>query len=448
MTDDNDEMQQGGESPGHDGGIDFARLINAGRESRDLDYKAPIKWDEDDKRACCELVKDVLALANSGGGWLVIGVSEQDKDTFVKEGLTPEQSKSFEATRLSKFVNNYADPPVDPHVYKPEVDGKRFVCIQVPGFPDTPHICQKDFPKTLSSPALYVRNDAKESASVKNSADFRRIVERAIRQRGDQLLTSFRAILKEGIQPPAVPDEERFRKQIDEAHERWRELTKDSIGEKGYRAAAIFPARFDAERFDLQTLREMAENGNTDFRGWPFLFYSNMRSDLGHTIQDGHEMFEPQFEHFWRLHQSGLFFGCQVLYEDQRKEYRSENKFLDFDGFSMMTGEMLNCLKELYTGRIEDDEAIVLRFELHGMGGRRLGSTNPHRNMRRGAEWTSHIDPMLYPRTRSLAEWRAGLVDHALDICSYVFQRFNWAQPDLAECRKLIESMLQRPRPY
>ena len=86
-------------------------------ESKDLDYKCPCQWDEKDKKACCEIVKDILAMANTLGGYIVIGVSEQDSG-FKWEGLSPEQAKSFETSRLNRFVQNYADPPINTFLKK------------------------------------------------------------------------------------------------------------------------------------------------------------------------------------------------------------------------------------------------------------------------------------------------------------------------------------------
>jgi len=149
-------------------------------ESKDLDYKGPCQWDEKDKKACCEIVKDILAMANTLGGYIVIGVSEKDGG-FEWDGLTTEQAKSFETSRINRFLQNYSDPPINTLLKKVDHHTKTFAIIEVPRFSDTPHICQKNFPLVLSSPALYVRTDTNESAPLKSSSDFRSIVEQAIR---------------------------------------------------------------------------------------------------------------------------------------------------------------------------------------------------------------------------------------------------------------------------
>jgi vacuolar-type H+-ATPase subunit F/Vma7 len=186
---------------------DLEQLIKLGKETKNLDYKGPCGWDEGNKQACCEIVKDILALANSGGGHIVVGVKEEPIG-FSLVGLTAEMVATFETTRLNNFLQNYADPPINCTVVKKTVDQKLFVVIEVPSFRETPHICQKDFPRGLQAPTVYVRTDNNESAPIRSSADCRAVIERAVRGQGDRLLESMRAILTGPDQRPATRDSE------------------------------------------------------------------------------------------------------------------------------------------------------------------------------------------------------------------------------------------------
>jgi hypothetical protein len=79
-------------------------ILLRGHESRDFDYKAAVDWNEAaDKKACCELVKDILAMANTAGGFIVIGVSEPPMG-FSFDGVSPVQAKTFDTTRLNRLV--------------------------------------------------------------------------------------------------------------------------------------------------------------------------------------------------------------------------------------------------------------------------------------------------------------------------------------------------------
>jgi hypothetical protein len=194
-------------------------------------------------------------------------------------------------TRLNRFLQNYSDPPINSTLRKVRHDDKTFVIIEVPPFPDTPHICQKDFPNVLVAPALYVRTDNNETAPVRSSADVRAVVEQAMRNRSDALITAVKSILVRGAQPelPAVPSaSEQFLKQRSDAVAEFE--TRNPFKDKpytGYREASFFPDEFEAGRFTLEQLRAAAERAHVNFTGWPFLFIHRNRPDATHAIADG-----------------------------------------------------------------------------------------------------------------------------------------------------------------
>jgi len=55
---------------------ELTAILLQDHESKDFDYKSAMKWDESDKGSCCGLVKDILAMANTHGDFIAIGVSE------------------------------------------------------------------------------------------------------------------------------------------------------------------------------------------------------------------------------------------------------------------------------------------------------------------------------------------------------------------------------------
>lgn len=427
--------------------IDWNSLILRSSEGKDLDYKGPCDWNTSDKRARCELVKDILALANAGGGWLVIGVSET-RTAFAHAGVSDEQAASFETTQVNTFLNNYADPPINTRIHKPEVQGKRFVAIEVPGFPDTPHICQKEYPDVLTAPTLYVRTANNESAPIKSSADFRAIVERATRNRADSILESVRALLTHGALKAELPDREQFEAQAAEARNWCDDQNPHRDKGYGYRESVFYPQSFVRDRFDLRTLKSMALNAYNDFRGWPFLFASEMRHDLMKVIQDGHQSalinrcpWDNSDElHFWQLRQSGMLYVRQVLREDTHQTIHGGKRFLSFESFSIIAFEAVHTLVKLYEDRLDDGDEVHLWLRFTEMQDRVITSQSC---LLRG-EFICQIPEITYERNLPLIDWRAGMIDHALDICQHIFHRFNWEYPALGASRRLMEKAINR----
>jgi len=425
-------------------------ILVRGYESKDLDYKMSMTWDEKDKRSCCELVKDILGMANTVGGYIVIGVSEIPTG-FIWNGLADREAGSFETTRLNRFLQNYADPPINTVLRKKKDDGKMFVVIGVPRFEDTPHICQKDYPGVLTAGTLYVRTDNNETAPIRSSADFRSILEYAIRNRSDKLLASFRAILTTGETPPRAKDDDQFQAQFWESVIRF-DKTLNPYEEKnysGYREVAFYPTRFEANRFTLDELRAATKRASIDFRGWPFLFVSR-ELDETYTIQDGLESLVafPDFNgndrvDFWRLLQSGFFYQRVLMWEESWQRKQGQPLAMDIGAMAMYAAEAIHCLTKLYEELLDDTEQVRFSLRVLGTQGRRLDSVHSGRDPLLGA-YISKLPEIRFDRVLPLAEWRAAIIDHAIQSSKEVFSRFNWEQPNLAAAREIIQKMFAR----
>ena len=438
-------------------------ILRRGYESKELDYKGPMTWDEASKDVCCGLVKDILGMANTLGGFIVVGVAEGPSG-FSWQGLTPEELRSFETSRVNRFLQNYAEPPVNVLLRKVDDGGKQFVILEVPAFPDTPHLCVKDYPKILSAPTLYVRTDNNETAPIRSSSDFRVVLERAVRNRSDALLTSMRSILTAGTVPQPATAVDEFRRQRAEATVRFEELNPlkgDACA--GFFEASFYPTRFDAKRFTVEELRAAAARACVDFRGWPFLFLHPQRPDCTYVIADGLETFvhtkdfgSNALVDFWRLQQSGFFYQRTAM----RPASMASNEValqtmgrpqgqngltcvVDFRETAIYIAEAIHCLTRLYEGPLDDSDDVSFICRLIGTQGRVLVSAGPF-TMPLLERYICRIPEVVIERCRSLADWRAGLIDHSIEVAAEVYERFNWSNPNLAAARSSVEKMFAR----
>jgi len=425
-------------------------ILLKGFESKDLDYKGPCQWDEKDKKACCEIVKDILAMANTLGGYIIIGVSEKN-DGFEWDGLTTEQAKSFETSRINRFLQNYADPPINTLLKKVDHNTKTFAIIEVPCFSDTPHICQKDYPSVLISPELYVRTDSNESAPIKSSSDFRAIVEQAVRNRSDQMLSSMRAILTGSSKQSTEPETKKFEKQFQNAVARFDSFKafpdKDY---NGYREVSFHPIEYIGQRFGIDDLNTAVKRAYANFKGWPFLYWSENKSEVSYTIQDGLETLVTIQDfngydrlYFWRLHQSGFFYHRELMREEGYTRIREMPLFMDVGEMAMYVAEAIYCLGQIYLGLIPDDSEIAVRFRVLGTEEIALEKFDSDLFLYR-ERCICRIPKIIHERCLPLAEWRAGTVDLALEICKEIFARFNWMRPDIETIREIIKKMFSR----
>ena len=159
---------------------EFAALVEAGRERRNLEYKQSGSWT--DAAYKTRIVKAILALTNiRDGGWVVIGMAEQ-QGAHVAQGVMPADLKTIDEQTMQDGVGEYAAPYVSFTVETRTYGAAQFVLISVREFEEVPVICKKEFSGVLRRGATYVRSRGRrpESVEVSNEADMREVLELAI----------------------------------------------------------------------------------------------------------------------------------------------------------------------------------------------------------------------------------------------------------------------------
>lgn len=425
----------------------MATLLSRG-EAKDLDFKGPMRWDPTgDKGACCALVKDILAMANTLGGRLVVGV-EEARAGFRPTGLDQNALATWDSTSVNQFLGRYADPPINTTLLKAKHLGCHFVVIDVPSFPNLPHICVKDYPGILRRPAIYMRSDNNESAEVAASADLSGIVEQAIRNRSTLMLQQFRAILS-GADLHQTPDDARwFEEQLAAAVARFEELYPTGLASfpdprVGYIQVATWPARFAHDRFTFDKLTDSSQRANLDYGNHYGLLWPR-----SYTIQDGLEATKwlgtsGRF-YFWRLLSSGFLFHRQVMPEDIDYGYPTKpaapGEFLSIPRLVAFVAAAIDCAGIVYRDLSIADEDITIRFELIQTQGRRL--RGPSNSSLEAMDLASRIATVTKQRTESLEEWVSNQVDLTHDLAGDLMKRFNW--PSAYYPKAFIEDLFAR----
>lgn len=117
-------------------------IKNRVEESTDLDWKQHLydpkkpKWDE-------EAAKDIAAMANSGGGWIVFGVAEDGERNAASE-LTPVPWSADLQQRILRVAYAKIGPPVlGLEFHGLATEGGNVVAMRVPDSPDAPHFARK-----------------------------------------------------------------------------------------------------------------------------------------------------------------------------------------------------------------------------------------------------------------------------------------------------------------
>jgi CheY-like chemotaxis protein len=154
-------------------------LLNLGTESPTLDYKETL--DISSRDGLAKVAKDVIAMANSGGGTIIVGVAEKAKGHFEQVGLSPEVLEKLEVSLVNKSLRGFMDTAFHIGVRRVTDGDKTFVFLEVPAAKDLPILAKKkNESASLYQGRLYIRTSAAESREITDSSELRSLLKKFI----------------------------------------------------------------------------------------------------------------------------------------------------------------------------------------------------------------------------------------------------------------------------
>src|SRR5437660_8796547 len=96
--------------------MDFNSLVKLPDENENLEYKIHLT----EKR---EFVKEIVGLANSGGGTIMIGITDAKEIKGIKD---------FSIETITNIGRDNCNPPIIPRVTIKNLDGKEIVFVEIP----------------------------------------------------------------------------------------------------------------------------------------------------------------------------------------------------------------------------------------------------------------------------------------------------------------------------
>jgi len=179
---------------------EIRNLIAQKSEGPNLDYKAGFAWTNDNRDMKYELVRDLIAMANTkDGGRVIFGVRDGDCELV---GVSTEIYESVDPTGVVQMLHDNAAPQVRCAVFKREIKGSRVVVFDVAEFDETPIICTNAITRTdgskriiLRQAAVYIRTVGATTEEISSPDDMRKLIGRAVTRKADELLSSIRDVL-------------------------------------------------------------------------------------------------------------------------------------------------------------------------------------------------------------------------------------------------------------
>ena len=185
---------------------DLDDLVNEPRETLDVEVKEWLDLTDNDHRAM--IAKEIIALANHGGGFLVIGFEERADGTFQPSAGRPVNLDAWSQDGIQSIIAKYSDPGVQCRVHHRDSTASRekHPIIVVPGGHRVPIRAKAGAPdgKKLVAHRVYIRRPGPASEEPKTAEEWDRFLERCLQNRQAELLEAMRSIMA-GVIPNATP---------------------------------------------------------------------------------------------------------------------------------------------------------------------------------------------------------------------------------------------------
>ncbi len=369
--------------------LQLDRFVAYPREDIDVEYKGWLDLREERDRAT--LAKAAIALANHGGGYIVLGFdeSQQTLRSVVRPPDIPETTQDA----VNAAIRRYADPEYHCQLYAivhPH-SGVIHPVIRIPSG-DVPVMSKRSQTDSgMSQYKLYVRKPGPRSEEPHTAEEWRRLVDRSIRARREDLLDAVRSIFLGQTEAQVWSPEpmDALAHYCTTAYERWKEVVSILPTD----APARFPLGYYELGFALvgatpitlpQLDKRLAAARSIAFSGWPpflemdaewapYPYDGFIEAWVGRPT-DRQIWNDPFHADFWRASVDGMLYTIRGYIEDgELAEHRKRPPGTEFTN-------SVPCIKIaeglLFASRLaaeyEGVEQIVLRCRFTGLKGRSL----------------------------------------------------------------------------
>ncbi len=405
------------------------------------------------------LAQAILALANHGGGAVLVGFDEMDEqhvETEPEDGVLAK----YTTDAVNGIVERYADPAFHCTLSIVKGPGLRasHPVISVPGGHRVPVRAKRGGPdeKHVKKDVFYIRRPGPQSAPPQTAEEWNQLIHRCVMSDRDALLDNLRAALGGEPSREAEPTLEeststwereslrRFESLIDEKGAR------DAYAKGYFTFAYAFADQPDTDSAGLlQHLRATEKQ-----TGWPVWVVFD-RAPIAPYPMDGLiecHVWEPgrgsQPGHcdFWRASPEGRLFLLRGHQEDEPESLNegvSPGTTLDSELPFWRVGECLLHAARLAERLDVHETAVHVRISWTGLRDRRLQNLFGMPADRFGGP-TSRQDVVRAQLTVDADRIRLQLVDLVSALTRPLFEVFGFARPQERVVRAALQKMLGR----
>lgn len=419
--------------------IDWKSIVCRGVESEELDYKAAQDWRKLSRHGKSKFVRHCLAMANTKGGYIVVGVGEDSAgQPSLFTGLTGEQAKSFDPTIVGNFINKYADPEIDFTVERPIVDGKRYAIFVIRRFSNIPHVCSYGFENELQQGVFYIRTADASSRPAYRASEIHGIIQRALRNQREILGRMIRGVLYEERVTIEQNAKSHFAEERVHSRTFFDRRSNASGGSSGIRIdIMVAPPQYIQEKFSLSELKKAFLDVISLQTSSAFI--SEEELDESYFSNTSLRSMPERGKKMWQMFQSGMFHYISV--------WNDSDKTIKYADLVSFFAESISFFSQLYSELGYYEELLDIRIEMdHVENVVLIDTPEPLKKLDRESDCICRIPQIKLQLLRSAADLVSGYVDHAARIILEVCERFNLPEGRHRRLNQTIKKYLEKRR--
>ena len=381
----------------------LADLLTDLREDLDLEVKNWLDLEGNNKDKAT-FAKAALALANHGGGFIVLGFEEIDGG-MVAAANSPDTLNRYNQDSINGIVQKYCDPPFHCAVHLVNHEGTTFPVVKIPGGHRVPVRARRSGPDEdiVRMNAIYVRKPGPRSEPPQSGQEWEDLLARCQWNRRDELLGHIRDLLTGTVRKAELAtDEERLDRWITASFDRWSALTDMLPADVGPR----FPHGYynfayqvvgDARQTTLSQLPDVIRTSIVRHSGWPPFWYPTREGITPYPVDGAVECWlggdtdtpaekrDSATADFWRITPDGCAYLLRGHQEDSGQlQWAGQGTVAPGTVFDVTlpvwrVGETLLQAERLASNLFEGPTNIRFAAEYTGLQDRSLVSINERR---------------------------------------------------------------------
>jgi transcriptional regulator with XRE-family HTH domain len=444
---------------------DLEPLLTAPSEALDVEYKGWLDLRNNDEHKGT-LAKAAIALANEGGGYIVIGLREERPNLISEE--RPATIPAYDQDLINQIIRRFAAPSFHCAltVLRHPQTGFEHAVISIPGGFGFPVMSKSATPEnSIRAHFCYMRKPGPESAPPENQNDWERLLSKCFRNRREDMLDAIRAIVEGTTQPAAVPAPSATEKQKEfsaRARARWDELISPLPRDSFARCAQghyefDYALLGDLSRQNLPDLLNTLRQCEQRFTGWP-QFWVPTREEIQPAVVDDHiecwigrpyegrQFGDVGHADFWRVSPEGRAFLLRGYIEDNPEALREPFEPTEILDPALVIRRVAECLLHGagLASVLAPNQASQVLFNARwlGLAGRKLNCINPERVFI--GEYKSQQNEFVVTTTVDVSQISDNLPEIIHPLLAPLFERFSFFRLDMRMVSQEIGFMRER----